>query len=177
MMRSPFISEEAANAVKRKWWFWVKFELLAWALCFAFGYALVGQWLAAHHWQPWVYWAIVGGSLLLFSRVAIWATLIVAGVLNWLHPEFVTFHILNATVWAILLRIPITLFFLYSTAAPARRSAPRAPSNPFFIEPETPESYDARTDEHVYASGRREPAYRNPKIYNRAPEHTDGGDW
>lgn len=171
-MRAPFfvVSEDQAKAIKARWWFWVRFELIAWALCFALGYSLLETPLREAHWPAWVYWAIIGCSLLLFSRLVIWLTLVVAGVafaVGWAayqlgHPLYppVPGYVLVACIMAIIIRSPVGLFYLRHLGDSAREGTRQAKG---FGIPEEPEDYDPVTDEHVFEDGRRERAFLRRK--------------
>lgn len=70
------LTPEEAKAVRAKWWRMARFELKLWAGAFVLGYALAGNALVSEHWRWYVYVFIVWGSLLIFSRLAIWATVV-----------------------------------------------------------------------------------------------------
>jgi hypothetical protein len=178
------LTDQQANAIKRKWWFWARFELLAWALFFAFGYSLLEFPLREAHWPAWVYWAIIGCSLLLFSRLAIWATFIVATVahgIGWAaysagHPLFtpVTGYFVCASVAAMVIRSPLGLFMVWSMADSIKAGADHIRSSSLVEEPVY---YDARSHEHVYTDGRRERAFLKPKKTNDGDREEDYHRW
>jgi hypothetical protein len=163
-MKFGTIKPAEAALLKARWWRSAKRELIAWAVCFALGWVIFAEALLSFHWPSWGYWAIAGGSLLLFSRLAIWVTLFCAVAAHVLlgvtgHSVVITFQIFCACIYAIILRSPVTLialFFLRSTVPMSRRQSWMEG------ETETPE-YDCVRDENIYRDGRREPAYLQPK--------------
>jgi hypothetical protein len=172
-VRPGIVSEEQAAVIKLTWWRWAKLELIAWAICFAIAYALFSETLASQHWASWSYWAIIGASLLLFSRLAIWATFIVAALIHLAfglagHPPLVTFHVINACIFAILLRSPLFLFFVLFLASSMRMAAQHAQAS----APEEP-TYDWQFDQNVFRDGRREPAFLRYPYYEDRPENRD----
>jgi hypothetical protein len=114
--------------------------------------------------------ALAGASLLLFSRLVIWATVlsavlvhVVLGLIGQSNP--ITYYVLDVCLLVMLVRSPFFFFFLCflaSTMRMAERSTQTA-------APETP-TYDPQTDQLVFRSGRREPAFLNPPKAKREPE-------
>jgi len=114
------LTDEEAKAIKERWWAAARGEFKVWAICFGIGSAVLWDPLAAAHWRPLVYASISWGSLLLFSRLAIWSTLC-AGVLAYGvlaltstlgHPicqPIVVIGPIAACIGAILIRCALTL--------------------------------------------------------------------
>lgn len=160
-MRGPFITEEQAAAIKKAWWLKAKAELRVWAVFFAIGFALLYDPLSACHWSAWAYLAITGASLVLFWRVALWLAFLSAPILWLIAAAFncrplgeaacITFIV---AVLSMMARSPFFVWFWKSALSEAARA-----NRPGELERELiPAGYDYATDEHIYPSGRREPA-------------------
>jgi hypothetical protein len=125
------LNAEESKAVKARWWAAARGELRAWMICFVVGFAVLWEPLSAMHWSVVVYAAIAWASLLLFSRLAIWGTLIL-GVPAWcigaaaeklghsICPPFYVIGPIIAAVGAMLIRCMITLCFASSQPASAK---------------------------------------------------------
>ena len=177
------LTPEEARMIRECWWRTAWVELKAWAICFAFGYALAADTFAREHWHWSIYILIVWCSLLFFSRLAIWVTL--AGVAVLLTVGSVAKVLLNytiqspplfgplliAVVFAIIIR---AVFFLSLRQAGTTNSKPKPDSSPegpdASVKHHAPE-YNWDTDTWRYENGNREPAnIRYPKYEDR-PEN------
>jgi hypothetical protein len=165
------LSEEEARAVKARWWTAARRELKIWAICFVIGSALFAATLQSANWHPGVYVALAWGSLVLFSRLAIWIGLgvgLVALVLEVItstlgHPMWPSWFVMGPIITcltAIVIRFFVSCGGLSALAGSARiiseqhgRTVNEADEDPV---------YDVQTDENVYSSGRREPAFLRP---------------
>jgi hypothetical protein len=170
-VRPGIITQAEADYIKAHWWKAAKQELVAWAICFALGWAFLAEVLGAFHLAYWQYWAIAGASLLLFSRLAIWATFIPAVLIHVAfclagHPQVVTSYVITACIFAVLLRSPFFLLFFLFLASSMRMAAQTTQT---VCAEEKPE-YDPQTDQLVFRSGRREPAFLNPLKARELPE-------
>jgi hypothetical protein len=184
-MKTPFfiLSEEQAKAIKAKWWWWARFELIVWAIVFALGYAALEAPLRELHWPAWKYWAIVGCSLLLFSRMVIWLTFFCGWIvyaIAWTSyqlghpmPQLVpvpgTMVIASALV--MLIRSPLGLFFLWSLADTIKQAGHSISA--IGSDEEATKQYDWYSDEYVYESGLRVPA----NLRRRRDEGEDNHRW
>jgi hypothetical protein len=68
------LSAEESARIRAAWWAEAKRELKIWAIVFVILCAIFGDPLLRAHWNIGIYVLIVWGSLVLFSRLAIWAT-------------------------------------------------------------------------------------------------------
>jgi hypothetical protein len=162
-VRPGIVTEEQAAFIKARWWKAAKSELVAWVICFPLVTAILFEPLASFHWPPLVYLAIAGASLLLFSRLVIWATILSAVLAHVAlglagHSNIMTYYILDACIVVVLLRSPLSLFFFLFLASSIRMGAQHAQT---VCAQEKPE-YDPQFDQYVFRSGRREPAFLNP---------------
>jgi hypothetical protein len=170
-VRPGIITEEQAAFITTRWWRAAKAELIAWAICFALGWAFVVAILSAFHLVYWQYWAVAGASLLLFSRLAIWVTFIPAVLIHVAfcaagHPQVANSCVIAACIFAVLLRSPFFLFFFLVLASSMRAAARHTQ----VVCAEEEPTYDPQTDQLVFRSGRREPAFLNPLKARELPE-------
>jgi hypothetical protein len=126
------LTPEEAHAVRARWWASAKRELLAWAVCAGLAGALFAQDLESAHWKPMTYVAIVWGSLILFSRLAIWTTLALAvlaylvyatGIHLW--PPVAPFVMASGCVYAIVARAILFIFAACRPVRPLSQSRPQ----------------------------------------------------
>jgi hypothetical protein len=177
------LTPEEARTIRERWWRTAWVELKAWVICFAFTYGLAADTFAREHWHWSIYALIVWCSLLFFSRLAIWVTLVGVAVL--FAVGSVAKVLLNYTIQspplfgplliAVVLAIIIRAVFFLSMRRPGRtiskpqRELSPEPQNPS-LKHLTPE-YDWDTDTWRYETGNREPAnIRYPK-YEGRPEN------
>lgn len=118
------LTPEEAHSVSVRWWSCAKKELVTWAVIAGLAVVLLGQNLESGHWKTMTYVVITWGSLLLFSRIAIWLTLAIAilsyllyamGIHLW--PAAAPFSMATACVAAIIAR---AILFLLSACCPYR---------------------------------------------------------
>jgi hypothetical protein len=150
------LTPEEAIAVKARWWASARAELKAWAIVFVLGYAVAGESLASAHWHWPIYAMIVLGSLQLFSRLAIWGTLVLWAVV-WVagsaaellgHRLFSPLYImvpLMGAIFAILLRFFFTFWRRTSLAQTPVQPA-SVQKGKFFVPSFDDPVYDHETD-------------------------------
>jgi hypothetical protein len=111
------LTPEEAKAVKARWWAVAKGELKMWAVCAGLAGALFGQDLESAHWKPMVYVILAWASLILFCRLAIWATLACAvlaylvqllGIHPW--PLVTPFFMVAGVIYAVVARAVLFVF-------------------------------------------------------------------
>ena len=167
------LTPEEAKAVRAKWWRTARFELKLWAVAFVLGYALAGNALASEHWRWYVYVFIVWGSLLIFSRLAIWATVV------WLALYFAaaTFahYLLKYDMPSLAVLVPILsvtcaiiirAVLLLGTRHGKLLVNPPPPAPPTSVPGDSLPKYDWDTDTWLYENGNRAPAYIRHKKYD-----------
>ena len=99
---------------RRKWIAAAKVELLAWIVVMGIMALIVFPILHRFSVPNWSYGAVALGSLVLTSRVGWWVTFIVSSLMHSVHPNLVSFHVINAVVIAAIFRTPVFLFFAKS---------------------------------------------------------------
>jgi hypothetical protein len=99
---------------RRRWIAAAKVELLVWLVLMGIIVLLVFPPLHRFSVPNWSYGALALGSLMLTSRVGWWLTLIVSGAVHLVHPNVVSFHVINAVVIAAIFRTPLFLLFAKS---------------------------------------------------------------
>jgi hypothetical protein len=172
---------EEARKVREQWWFTAKCELKVWAILFVFGYVLVGNALASKHWEWYIYVFIGWCSLMLFSRLAIWAT--AAWVIGCFVTGFFSHYVLKREIPSLVVGAPLTalmfaiilraLGFLMASVRTTAGTKPEVTSDGPLkcIKSHTPE-YDWDTDTWLYENGNRERAF----IRFRRYEHKNRRD-
>lgn len=93
-MKIGFLTEEQAAPIRRQWLRKAKGELIFWAIGSALAYAFCRDWLAGYGWNAFTWVQIIGFSLLLFSRLAIWAGLITIFTVGWFFESYPWVNIL-----------------------------------------------------------------------------------
>ena len=158
------LKPEEAKAVRAKWWRTAGFELKLWAGAFVLGYALAGNALASEHWHWYVYIFIVWGSLLLFSRLAIWATVVwialyfaAATFAHYLLKYDLPSLAVSVPLMGAIIAILVRFFFMFWKPDPVGSKPPSAQQG-IFSPPKEDRVYDYETDTYVYKEGNREPA-------------------
>ena len=102
------------GAFRRRWFAAAKAEVLVWLALIGTIALLVFPFLHRFGVPNWLYGTIILGSLVLTSRVGWWVTFIAPGLVHLVHPNVVSFQIINAVVIAAILRTPVVLFFALS---------------------------------------------------------------
>jgi len=166
------LSDEEARLVKERWWAAARAELKGWTVFFAFGCAFCWNTLRESHWDWKLYAGLILGSLLLFSRLAIWTTLAVSVLvyaLGFIYPGPATYgaYCFLACLGAIVLRFICLVMVKYQSANPVPPQDPPAPSPKKASKP----VYDWQFDEYVYPEGNREPAFLRFKNYAERRKH------
>ena len=159
------LTPEEAKAVKAKWWRTAGFELKLWAGAFVLGYALAGNALASEHWHWYVYVFIVWGSLLLFSRLVIWATVVwialyfaAATFAHYLLKYDLPSLAVSVPLMGAIIAILIRFFLMFWKPEEPVGSKPPSAQQGIFSPPVEDRVYDYETDTYVYKEGNREPA-------------------
>ena len=130
-----FLSDEEATYWRRHWWVCAKREFKIWLICFPLPYLILVN-TCGQNWDPRIHLSVVGISLLVFSRLAIWLVIailasgFVSGSIShyafgvdipvWIFPQI---SVILALV--IVFRIPFFFLFVWRWAALTRKAPPR----------------------------------------------------
>jgi hypothetical protein len=131
------LTEDEAKAIKARWWSAAKTELKVWVIGFVIGVGLLSNALAAEHWHPLIYVGVVWASLIIFSRLALWLTVLAGLLLYGLTAITTTFGhpicpiifavwILGGCIYAMIIRCPLTFMFTKAMAHSAQMAAEQA---------------------------------------------------
>jgi len=128
-----FLTQDEASYWRSYWWKCARRELKAWLICFPLLYMMLVAACNGQDWGAGVHLAVVGISLLAFSRLAIWLVIIVlvygfiGGSIShyalgvdfpvWIFPQI-------SVILALVIVFRIPFFFLFVWRWSAMRSAP-----------------------------------------------------